>query len=294
MDLRFHQALATLPAVLQASLKPLLEVAHFSAMFTAAQVEQVKQETGLDDSALAFALLPLAAACAQTQISRFNVGAIARGISGNLYFGANMEFPGTTMQQTIHAEQSAITHAWMRGEKRLTDVTVNYTPCGHCRQFMNELNSGTDLAIHLPGRQPGTLGHYLPDAFGPRDLEITTLLLDETDHGLHAEGDALAQAAVAAANRSHAPYSQSPSGVALEMADGQILCGSYAENAAYNPSLPPLQAALNLAFLSGYQPADIRRVTLAEKADALLIQWDATVSTVKSLGCANIDRVLPA
>lgn len=294
MDPRFEPVLAAMPAPLRSALGPLLAADHFPAMFSAATVAQLKQCSGLDDNALAFALLPLAAACAHTAISHFNVGAVARGVSGNLYLGANMEFPGTTMQQTIHAEQSAITHAWMRGERQLTDITVNYTPCGHCRQFMNELNSGTGLAIHLPGRQPDTLGHYLPDAFGPRDLEITTLLLDEVDHGLRGEGDALAQAAIAAANRSHAPYSDSPSGVALEMKDGTRVTGSYAENAAYNPSLPPLQAALNLAWLTGYQPRDIRRAVLAERASALLVQWDATVATLKSLGCTNIERVLPA
>ncbi|AFJ46463.1 cytidine deaminase [Shimwellia blattae] len=294
MDPRFEPVLAAMPAPLRSALGPLLAADHFPAMFSAATVAQLKQRSGLDDNALAFALLPLAAACAHTAISHFNVGAVARGVSGNLYLGANMEFPGTTMQQTIHAEQSAITHAWMRGERQLTDITVNYTPCGHCRQFMNELNSGTGLAIHLPGRQPDTLGHYLPDAFGPRDLEITTLLLDEVDHGLRGEGDALAQAAIAAANRSHAPYSDSPSGVALEMKDGTRVTGSYAENAAYNPSLPPLQAALNLAWLTGYQPRDIRRAVLAERASALLVQWDATVATLKSLGCTNIERVLPA
>ncbi|STI47443.1 cytidine deaminase [Escherichia coli] len=61
-----------------------------------------------------------------------------------------MEFIGATMQQTVHAEQSAISHAWLSGEKALAAITVNYTPCGHCRQFMNELNSGLDLRIHLP------------------------------------------------------------------------------------------------------------------------------------------------
>lgn len=60
----------------------------------------------------------------------------------------------------------------LRGEKALRAITVNYTPCGHCRQFMNELNSGLELRINLPGRAPHTLGDYLPDAFGPKDLEI--------------------------------------------------------------------------------------------------------------------------
>ncbi|EHC36767.1 Cytidine deaminase [Salmonella enterica subsp. enterica serovar Alachua str. R6-377] len=261
-------------------------------MLTAEQVSTLKNTAGLDEDALAFALLPLAAACARTDLSHFNVGAIARGVSGNWYFGANMEFLGATMQQTVHAEQSAISHAWLRGEKGLAAVTVNYTPCGHCRQFMNELNSGLDLRIHLPGRAPHTLRDYLPDAFGPKDLEIKTLLMDEQDHGFTLTGDTLTQAAITAANKSHMPYSHSPSGVALECKDGRIFTGSYAENAAFNPTLPPLQGALNLLSLNGYDYADIQRAILAEKGDAALIQWDATAATLKALGCHNIDRVL--
>lgn len=292
MRSRFHAAFAQLPASLQSALQPLLADEHFPAMFSAQVVEALKHQTGLNDDALAFALLPLAASCAHTDLSNFNVGAVARGVSGNLYFGANMEFAGTTMQQTVHAEQSAITHAWMRGEKGLVSVTVNYTPCGHCRQFMNELNSGVELLINLPGRKPATLGEYLPDSFGPRDLDITTLLLDEIDHGFVLQGDELNQAAIVAANRSHAPYSKAPAGVALALCDGKIISGSYAENAAFNPSLPPLQAALNVLSLSGYDYSEIQRAVLAERADAPLTQWDATAATLKALGCQNIARTL--
>ncbi len=102
---------------------------HFPALLNADQVAALQSATGLDEDALAFALLPLAAACARADLSHFNVGAIARGISGTWYFGGNMEFLGATMQQTVHAEQSAISHAWLRGEKSLRAITVNYTPC---------------------------------------------------------------------------------------------------------------------------------------------------------------------
>ena len=238
MHPRFHTAFSQLADNLQSALAPILADTHFPASLTAEQVSMLKSATGLDEDALAFALLPLAAACACTPLSNFNVGAIARGVSGTWYFGANMEFLGATMQQTVHAEQSAISHAWLRGEKGLAAITVNYTPCGHCRQFMNELNSGLDLRIHLPGREPHTLRDYLPDAFGPKDLDIRTLLMDEQDHGFAPQGDALTQAAIAAASRSHMPYSQSPSGVALECKDGRIFSGSYGENAAVYPKLP--------------------------------------------------------
>ncbi|WP_039058688.1 cytidine deaminase [Enterobacter sp. Bisph1] len=292
MHSRFHTAFSALAENLQTALAPVLAEAHFPAMLSAGQVATLQQACGMDEEALAFALLPLAAACARTDLSHFNVGAIARGVSGNWYFGANMEFLGATMQQTVHAEQSAISHAWLRGEKALSSITVNYTPCGHCRQFMNELNSGLKLRINLPGRAPHTLGDYLPDAFGPVDLDIKTLLMDEQHHGFTASGDALTQAAIHAANHSHTPYTDSPSGVALLCHDGRIFSGSYAENAAFNPTLPPLQGALNLLSLSGFDYGDIQRAVLAERTDAPLTQWDATAATLRALGCEQVERVL--
>ena len=291
MHSRFHSAFATLPESLQSALAPTLADDHFPAMLSAEQVVALTRATGLDEDALAFALLPLAAACARADLSHFNVGAIARGVSGTWYFGGNMEFLGSTMQQTVHAEQSAISHAWLRGEKSLVAITVNYTPCGHCRQFMNELNSGLGLRIALPGREPHTLADYLPDAFGPKDLEINTLLMDDENHGFPPEGEALVKAAIAAANQSHAPYSNAPSGVAIELSNGQIFAGRYAENAAFNPSLPPLQGALNLLSLNGYDYPDMRRAVLAERPDAALTQWDATSATLRALGCRYVERV---
>lgn len=292
MHPRFQTAFAELPATLQSALLPYFDAPDFPAMLKAEQVDAIKQRCGLDDDALAFALLPLAAACSLAPISQFYVGAIARGQSGNLYFGANMEFSGAPMQQTIHAEQCAVTHAWLRGESALASITVNYTPCGHCRQFMNELNSGTTLKIRLPGREPATLGDYLPDAFGPKDLNIATLLMDRVDHGFQLTlTDELELAALAAANQSHAPYSNAHSGVALEAEDGTIYSGRYAENAAFNPSLPPLQAALILMNVSGGDCQKVVRAVLAEPDSAILTQWDATRATLAALGCQNVSRI---
>lgn len=90
MHPRFQTAFAQLADNLQSATAPVLADAHFPAMLTAEQVSLLKRESGLDEDALAFALLPLAAACARTPLSNFNVGAISRGISGNWYFGGNM------------------------------------------------------------------------------------------------------------------------------------------------------------------------------------------------------------
>jgi cytidine deaminase len=291
MHLRFRPAFAGLAADLQAALLPMLDAEDFAAFFTPDQVKTLCQQSGLDENALALALLPLAAACAITPISLFDVGAIARGNSGHWYFGANMEFIGTTMQQTVHAEQSAVTHAWLRGESGLATITVNYTPCGHCRQFMNELNSGTALRISLPNRPVTTLADYLPDAFGPRDLNITSLVMDNVDHGYRLTGDALTQMAIAAANRSHAPYSQAHSGIALQTANGTCYQGGYIENAAFNPSLPPLQAALILLNMHGENCQQITRAVLAENSEARLRQQPATAAALQALGCHQLDVV---
>lgn len=292
MHTRFQAIWSDLSPQLQQALTPYLEQDEFPAMFTAEQVNALKTQLQCNDDELALALLPVAAACAVTPISHFNVGAIARGESGHFYFGANMEFAGAPLQQTVHAEQSAVTHAWLRGESRLVAITVNYTPCGHCRQFMNELNSGTHIAIHLPGRKEATLGDYLPDSFGPKDLNITTLLMDKVNHGYQIDNTSqLAQQALQAINRSHAPYSHSHSGIAVQMKSGKIFQGSYAENAAFNPSMPPLQAALIALNMAGENVMDIESAILIEKADSLLTQWDATQATLTALGCRQIQRV---
>lgn len=305
MMARFAPALAAVSPALRAALAPLISQHDFAGWLSAAQVKQLMQANDLDEDALCLTLLPLAAAYAVTPLSHFNVGAIARGVSGNLYFGANMEFVAAPLQQTVHAEQSAIAHAWLRGETRLRALTVNYTPCGHCRQFMNELNSGTDLIICLPERAAATLASYLPDAFGPRDLAIHSLLLDEIDHafavaawldhGLSAaspdDNDPLVSAALAAASRSHAPYSQSHSGVALQALDGRIYAGRYAENAAFNPSLPPLQTALILMNAAGVDIQQITRAVLAERQNASITQWPATKATLAALGCHEVHHL---
>lgn len=292
MHPRFTKAFSTLATTLQTALQPLLDAPDFHGVLSRQDVMNLSQQSGLDEEALALALLPIAACCAVATVSNFNVGAIARGVSGNWYFGANMEFEHAPLQQTVHAEQSAITHAWLSGEERLEAITVNYTPCGHCRQFMNELNSGTAIRISLPGRAVSTLGEYLPDAFGPADLNITERLLTPIDHGFILQGDALQQAAIAAANHSHAPYSGSFSGVALRCTSGKIYHGRYAENAAFNPSLPPLQAALILMNMSNEAMTGIQQAVLAECAESTLTQRDATRATLSALGCHDFSVTL--
>lgn len=214
-----------------------------------------------------FAMLAAARGSARAPISGFAVGAVARGRSGQLYRGGNLEFAGAALGATVHAEQAVIANAWARGERGITDLAVTDAPCGHCRQFLNELRDAAALRILLPGREPVTLGDLLPEAFGPADLRSSARLLDSVDHPLrlvYAAADDLAVEALAAARTSHAPYTGSFAGIALALADGSVRRGSSAENAAFNPGLPALQSALIEMVLNDEPYASIRRAVLVE------------------------------
>ena len=61
MHPRFQTAFAQLADNLQSALEPILADKYFPALLTGEQVSSLKSATGLDEDALAFALLPLAA-----------------------------------------------------------------------------------------------------------------------------------------------------------------------------------------------------------------------------------------
>lgn len=254
-----------------------LAAQHYHAYLSAEQVKTLCEQFQLSQIDFALACLPVVACYSKAPISEFYVGAIAIGESGNFYFGANQEFESVSIGQTVHAEQSALMHAWQMGEKRITDVVVNYTPCGHCRQFMNELNSAPTLRIHLPHSQNNALHSYLPDAFGPRNLNITDCLFDGSTQTTQPAN--LTEAAIEAARSSYAPYSHLQSAVALQAGE-RIITGRYAENAAFNPSMLPLQNALNFYRLQG-ETAPISRVVLAENQSKLSTK-ESTFALVKA------------
>ncbi|EKO3647733.1 cytidine deaminase [Vibrio metschnikovii] len=282
MHSRIEQALSQMPAMLSEFLTPIVTAERFDATLSAEQFHQLLTLSGLNDADLRVALLPLAAAYAYVPISNFHVGAIARGVSGRLYFGANMEFSGAQLGQTIHAEQAAISHAWMKGEQGIASMTVNYSPCGHCRQFMNELSTATTLMIQLPQREEKSLQDYLPESFGPRDLGIESALMTSIDHGYNSDDqDSLVQTAIQALNRSHAPYTNNLSGVALRTQSGQEYFGSYAENAAFNPSLPPLQVALIQLRMAGEEFTDLAGAALVEMAQGQISHLADTQATLE-------------
>lgn len=227
-------------------------------------------------------LLAEAAQFARPPISNFRVGAVARGTSGKHYLGANVEIAGEALSFTIHAEQSAVVNAWLNGESGVDLVATSAAPCGYCRQFLNELVTAPGLKVHFnSGDHP--LSDLLPLSFGPRDLGVTGGLMQREDHGLSADAsDELERAALEAANRSYAPYSKSFAGLALRTSSGRIVAGPYAENAAFNPSMSPVQVALAYLNMQGEPFESIE--------DAVLASVDSLHTAATRLVLASICR----
>jgi len=285
-----QQAIDEFPASGRALLEE--QFKQFDGRFPLPVINTLQQHTGLDGDALALALLPVAAAFSVAPLSHYHVGAIATGASGDLYLGANYEFVGLPLNHSLHAEQSAIANAWQHGEQRITGLTINSTPCGHCRQFINELPDVEALSIHLP-QQHYRFSQLLPHPFGPDNLGIRRRLLEDQPVSLGIDSDdPLVKAAARAAGLSHSPYTGALAGVALLCSDDLIICGRYAENAAFNPSLMPMQMALNQLNLCQHSTELVVRAVLVELDDTPVQLYRASCDTLASLTDLPLERHL--
>ncbi len=258
----------------------------FSGCLEVSAVEEIISELNISVDRLMEALLPVSAAFAVVPVSNFPVGAISRGLSGKLHFGTNIEFPGEALDFTIHAEQASIANAIAKQERGLTSLAVTAPPCGHCRQFICELVNSSDLVVLISGKQAAAFSSFLPDSFGGRDLGIQDGLMSRQSHDLRLEvasQDSLKLEALKTADRSYAPYTGCFSGVALETTNGQVFSGSYAENAAYNPSMSPLGATLAQLATSGNCFESISRAVLVQARKAKSSQAEAARSLLKSI-----------
>ncbi len=242
------------------------------AVVAGADAAERARAFGGDLDLLMLGLLPSAAAFADPPVSGFRVGAIARGASGALYAGANLEFAGMPLGCSVHAEQAAVANARRHGERRIVAFAVSAAPCGHCRQFLCELPAFAEIRVLQPDRAPATLAALLPAAFGPRDLSVAADPLDGMREALALERDGddpLLRAACEAAETAYVPYSGVLAGAAVRTADGAIHRGASLESAAYNPSLPALQDALSAVALSGAAFEGIAACALVETAGAI-------------------------
>ena len=214
--------------------------------------------------------------------------------AGALYGGVNFEFSGASIGLSIHGEQWGLCNALLAGETGLSHLFVSAAPCGHCRQFIAEINHGLPAALlhPIPSRPCAAadlvieywdvckpLRELLPHAFYPSHLDNMQPLFAHpaAQHVLSCvpvSPGPMVDAALHALNRSYAPYSKCRAAVCLRFDDGTVAAGPYIENVAFNPSLPPFHAAV-IGYLSGGAVPDLavdKRVVLGHITHALLLQ----------------------
>lgn len=123
--------------------------------------------------------------------SGFAVGAAVRTKAGKIYTGANIE--NAAYAVVTCAEVSAIAAANAAGDFEIESIAVAghkfvdpqdstqvITPCGRCRQMINEAGevAGTDIQVfscngRLTQIVKASITQLLPAAFGPETLGIT-------------------------------------------------------------------------------------------------------------------------
>ena len=266
-------------------LQEITNAPDFGARISAADTKAIGTNERKSVDELMIALLPLARTLSRPPISNFFVGAVTRGVSGNLYLGANLEIAGQPLGFAVHGEQSAISAAYMHAEKGIEAIAVTATPCGHCRQFMNEISPHSKIDVLVKDKAATTLSALLPESFGPGDLgrNAGAFPVETASLKISGKADALAGAALEAARMSYAPYSKSPSGVAIATKSGRTYKGSYIENAAFNPSLPPLQTALLQLIAGGEDFAAITNVVLCEAEGGMISQKSVTEAVLAAI-----------
>ncbi len=131
---------------------------------------------------LAETLLARARAAAErayAPYSNFPVGAAILTEDGTIFEGANIE--NASYPVTMCAERTAAGAAVFAGKREFRAVAVSAprapgaTPCGACRQLLNEFKPARgELIVILDGPagpEQMPFSALLPHAFGPRDLE---------------------------------------------------------------------------------------------------------------------------
>ncbi|MGE9293612.1 MAG: cytidine deaminase [Puniceicoccales bacterium] len=221
-----------------------------------------------------FARLNQAKAFAHVPISGYQVGAVLITARGRVFLGANLEFTGQPLSTAVHAEQAALAAALMAGEQSFARLDVSAPPCGHCRQFLREFDrGGLEIRILAAEIAPttSTLDNLLPQAFGGEHFSSNqSASKDRLPELPDTEWAAAAREALA---RSHAPYSGNRAVAVLAGGKELYIAGASLENAAFNPSLGPMQCALSQWQMAGHDFKHIEAAWLVQ-GDSSRVNWE--------------------
>lgn len=116
---------------------------------------------------------------AYARYSNFKVGAVIECKDGTLIYGANIE--NAAYGESLCAERNAIFQAYLKGYRKedylqlciIADTEDITSPCGSCRQVLNELYSPTApiYCCNLKGKYlKTTIKELLPYSFDEESL----------------------------------------------------------------------------------------------------------------------------
>ena len=110
--------------------------------------------------------------------SGFRVVSVARGASGQLYPGVNVE--NSSYGLTICAERSAVSRAVAEGERRITHVLVYALdsddpvfPCGACLQVLSEFDPEGNMIVYAYSATTGRLEKALLRELMPKAFRLS-------------------------------------------------------------------------------------------------------------------------
>ncbi|PCI73430.1 MAG: cytidine deaminase [Gammaproteobacteria bacterium] len=225
------------------------------------KVKAICSELSINTEELMLLLLPVAECFARAPISSFDVGAVVRAkandrdVCSNLYLGANFEYENLSLNFSIHAEQAAVSNAWLNGESGIESIATSAAPCGHCRQFLYELSGTNQLPVIIPEKHSKNIikidiQTLLPSAFGPEQLGCEQLLMrDNLDVGTFLLNplvdDEFVLQVLEQARSSYAPYTKNYAACGIQLKNGSMFFGRYAENVAHNPSFSAFSSAVS-------------------------------------------------
>ncbi|KAB8079650.1 cytidine deaminase-like protein [Aspergillus leporis] len=118
-----------------------------------------------------------AKAMAYCPYSKFRVGACVLTQSGEYIVGANVEnaaYPvGTCAERVAFGTAVVAGHHDFKAVAVATDSKPPASPCGMCRQFINEFTTPS-FPVYMYDSEGNyamkTMRELLPDSFGPRDF----------------------------------------------------------------------------------------------------------------------------
>ncbi len=278
--------------------------AHFNAIANGdwqLALRGMQVGTTEDCDAIARLVAANAAASAHAPISDFAVGAAVVDAHQRVFFGANFEFPGLPLAASVHAEQSAIAVAVAGDAGPIKTLAVTAVPCGHCRQFLCELQGAADLRV-LVGTQDAatTLATLYPDPFTPAHLDKAARLLAvlEPKPPVALEpGDSasatLGGRARAMLPRAHASYSDCPTAVALRDIEGRMVSAPSMESVAHNPSMTGMQSACAVFAASGGRLANLTDAVMTAAPHAPMDHEAASRMLLRAVSDVTLRRVDP-